>query len=54
LKKDEKLPDLPDIMAAGYGLSEALAWWSAMMNARDRTPQLWWDKLVDERKKRLQ
>lgn len=40
-----KLPDLPDIMDAGLGLTEALAWWSFMMNQRDRTPLRWWCEL---------
>lgn len=40
-----KYPDLPDIMAAGLGLTEALAWWSHMMNTPGRSPDFWWQEL---------
>jgi hypothetical protein len=46
---DERLPDLPDIMAAGLGLSDALAWWSAMMNTPGRPCSEWWAELREER-----
>jgi hypothetical protein len=34
-----KFPDLPEIMAAGFGLTEALAVWSRMVNTPGLTPE---------------
>jgi hypothetical protein len=39
------LPDLPDIQAAGMGLTEALAWWSRMKNTPGHPAAYWWQKL---------
>lgn len=41
----EKLPDLPDMMAAGMGLTEALAFWNLMMNSPYRGSTDWWHKM---------
>lgn len=38
-------PDLTDIMAAGYGLTDALAWWNKMMNAPGHDAEFWWLQL---------
>ena len=45
---EERLPDLPDIMAAGYGLTDALAWWSRMMNTPGHSASYWWQVLKGE------
>lgn len=37
MRKD-RLPDLPEIMSYGLGLSEALAFWSWAQNAPAMTP----------------
>jgi hypothetical protein len=37
----DSFPDLPDMMAAGMGLTEALAFWSRMMNSADRDSVGW-------------
>jgi hypothetical protein len=39
------LPDLPDIQAAGMGLTEALAWWSNMKNKPGHPAAYWWQRL---------
>jgi hypothetical protein len=39
----ERLPDLPDRMAAGMGLMEALAFGSRMVNTPGHPPTFWWD-----------
>ena len=39
------LPDLPDMMHSGIGLTEALAFWNQMMNSSNRTPEYWWAQL---------
>jgi hypothetical protein len=41
----DKLPDLPDMMGAGMGLTEALAFWNLMMNSPDRDIADWWQKM---------
>jgi hypothetical protein len=41
----ENLPDLPDMMAAGMGLTEALAFWSRMMNSHEHDSADWWHKM---------
>jgi hypothetical protein len=38
------LPDLPDMMAVGMGLTEALAFWSRMMNSPERDNTDWWQE----------
>jgi hypothetical protein len=39
------LPDLPDMMAAGMGLTEALAFWNLMMNSPYRDSADWWHNM---------
>jgi hypothetical protein len=43
-----KKPDLPDIMDAGFGLTEALAWWNEMMRDPQRPTAYWWEKLKSD------
>lgn len=43
------LPDLPDMMAAGMCLTEALAFWHVMTSAPAQPPQYWWDVLLVRR-----
>jgi hypothetical protein len=45
----KRLPDLPDLMAAGMGLSEALEAWRIMMNSGDIAPERWWRELEEYR-----
>jgi hypothetical protein len=45
MDKQMPLPDLPDMMKAGMGLTEALAFWNKMMNTHKHTPEFWWDLL---------
>ena len=45
MPKPVRLPDLQDMMAAGLGLTAALAFWNRMMNAPDRTTTDWWAEL---------
>jgi hypothetical protein len=40
-----RLPDLPDMMAMGMGLTEALAFWNEMMNSRQKSVSYWWDQI---------
>jgi hypothetical protein len=40
---NERLPDLPDMQAAGMGLTEALAFWGKMVNTPGHPPSYWWD-----------
>lgn len=42
------LPDLPDMMAAGMGLTQALAFWSRMMNSPAREQTDWWAEIRRE------
>lgn len=44
-----KKPNLPDIMDAGFGLTDALAWWAAMMREPQRPAAYWWKKLKSEK-----
>jgi hypothetical protein len=37
-----RLPDLPDMMAAGMSLTQALAFWNYMKNTSERSPEEWW------------
>jgi len=37
-------------MKAGMGLTEALAYWNAMMQQPDVPPQHWWDDLAVKRR----
>ena len=48
----KKLPDLPDMTAAGMGLTEALAFWNKMMNAPEYPTHHWWN-ILEERRKAL-
>lgn len=41
-----ELPDLPDMQRAGLGITEALAYWSDMMNSPDRDLTDWWADLA--------
>ena len=40
-----RLPDLPDMMAMGMGLTEALAFWNEMMNSPQKPTSFWWDQI---------
>lgn len=42
------IPDLPDMLEAGMGLTQALAFWSRMMNAPDRGERDWWREMRAE------
>ena len=44
-EEHSRLPDLPDMMEAGMSLTEALAFWSRMMNSSTRNPEFWWMEL---------
>jgi hypothetical protein len=41
----DELPRLRDIMRAGFGLTDALAWWSMMMNTPGHDAAYWWKRL---------
>lgn len=45
MTEPERLPDLPDMMALGMGLTEALAFWSEMKNSPQRPVSYWWDQI---------
>ena len=47
-----KIPDLPDLQRAGMGITEALAYWNAMMNAPDRDATDWWADLAQYMRRR--
>jgi len=44
-QESESLPDLPDMIDCGLGLTEALAFWSRMMNQPQVPAREWWEKL---------
>jgi len=46
---DERKPDLPDMMARGMGLTEALAFWNEMMNSPQKPTSYWWKLLTKRR-----
>jgi hypothetical protein len=50
---DERLPDVPDIIAAGFELTDALKWWSVMMNTPGHPPIFWWELLRDDEEANL-
>lgn len=43
--QSRELPRLDDIMAAGFGLTDALAWSNEMMNTPGHAPAFWWEQL---------
>jgi hypothetical protein len=43
-----KLPDLPDMVNAGMGLTEALAFWNYMMNTPGHPAEYWWARLTSQ------
>jgi hypothetical protein len=45
LDTDKKRPDLPDMLAMGMGLTEALALWNEMMNSPRMPISYWWDQI---------
>ncbi len=45
-ENQKPLPDLPDMMKAGMGLTEALAFWNKMMNAPGNSSENWWELLT--------
>lgn len=45
MDKQKRLPDLPDMIAVGIGLSEALAFWNRMMNSPQREKTDWWAEM---------
>ena len=42
------MPDLPEIMSYGKTLTEALTFWSEMMNSRNLNRDFWINRLRDE------
>jgi hypothetical protein len=48
----QRLPDLPDMMKVGMGLTEALAFWNQMMNAPDRDQRDWWEEIAEISRRR--
>jgi hypothetical protein len=44
-KVSDRLPDLPDMLAMGMGLTDALAFWSEMMNSPKKPANHWWEQI---------
>jgi len=45
MTKPDRLPDLPDMLAMGMGITQALAFWNEMMNSPLKPISYWWDQI---------
>jgi len=45
IEKRLGLPDLNEMLAAGIGITEALAFWNEMMNSSSQEPGFWWAEM---------
>jgi hypothetical protein len=39
------LPNLSEMLAAGIGITDALAFWNEMMNSPPQEPGFWWAEM---------
>jgi hypothetical protein len=43
--QNRPLPELPNMLAMGMGITEALAFWNEMMNSPQMPASYWWDQI---------